>query len=72
MNIIFKKLVLVTVTVMVCSLYSNAQVIAQKVGTNPTIINSSAVFEVESTTKGFLPPWRKKTLCSTLYFKNSR
>jgi Repeat of unknown function (DUF5907) len=56
MNIIFKKLVWVTVTVMVCSLYSNAQVIAQKVGTNPTIINSSAVFEVESTTKGFLPP----------------
>jgi uncharacterized protein (TIGR02145 family) len=27
-----------------------------KVGDNPTSINSAAVFEVESTTKGFLPP----------------
>lgn len=41
---------------MVCSLYSNAQVVSQKVGVNPTNINPSAVYEVESSTKGFLPP----------------
>jgi hypothetical protein len=32
-----------------------AQVV-QKIGTNPFIINSKTVFELESTTKGFLPP----------------
>lgn len=29
---------------------------AQKIGTNPWTINASAVLELESTTKGFLPP----------------
>lgn len=33
-----------------------AQVISQKVGTNPTVINASAVLELESTTKGLLLP----------------
>lgn len=32
-----------------------------KVGNNPTTINSSAVLEVESTTKGFLPPRMSST-----------
>ena len=35
---------------------SYAQRLSQKVGTNPTIIVPSAALEVESTTKGFLPP----------------
>jgi uncharacterized protein (TIGR02145 family) len=35
---------------------SSAQQLSQKVGTNPTIINPSSALEVESTTKGFLPP----------------
>jgi hypothetical protein len=30
--------------------------ITQKIGNNPTTLNPSAVLEVESTTKGFLPP----------------
>jgi hypothetical protein len=30
--------------------------IIQKIGNNPTTLNPSAVLEVESTTKGFLPP----------------
>ncbi|KLT70876.1 hypothetical protein [Flavobacterium sp. ABG] len=30
--------------------------ITQKIGDNPTTLNPSAVFETESTTKGFLPP----------------
>jgi len=34
----------------------SAQVVAQKVGNNPSIINSSAVLDVESVNKGFLPP----------------
>jgi hypothetical protein len=33
-----------------------AQVAAQKIGTNPTIISSSAILEVESTTKGVVLP----------------
>lgn len=36
--------------------YGHAQKLQQKIGSNPTIINSSAALEVESTTKGFLPP----------------
>jgi uncharacterized protein (TIGR02145 family) len=36
--------------------YNHAQVISQKVGNNPMIILPSAALEVESTTKGFLPP----------------
>jgi len=46
-----KKLIL-TLT-LVAGLTATAQV---KVGNNPTTIDASAVFEVESTTKGFLPP----------------
>lgn len=34
---------------------SSAQVV-QKIGTNPYVINSKTVLELESTTKGFLPP----------------
>lgn len=34
----------------------SAQKVAQKVGDNPGIINSSAMLDVESTVKGFLPP----------------
>ncbi len=33
-----------------------SQQVSQKIGTNPTIIVPSAVVEIESTTKGFLPP----------------
>lgn len=33
-----------------------SQRVSQKIGTNPTIIAPSAVVEIESTTKGFLPP----------------
>lgn len=35
---------------------SQSQQLQQKIGTNPTIISSSAALEVESTTKGLLPP----------------
>lgn len=35
---------------------SMAQVISQKVGDNPTVINPSAALEIESTTKGLLLP----------------
>jgi hypothetical protein len=37
------------------SCWLSAQVV-QKIGTNPFIINSKTVLELESTTKGFLPP----------------
>lgn len=40
-------------------LFSSSHLIAQvvqKIGNNPFIINSKTVFELESTTKGFLPP----------------
>jgi uncharacterized protein (TIGR02145 family) len=46
-----KAFILLTVGLLTQGLY--AQV---KVGDNPTTINSSAVLEAESTTKGFLPP----------------
>lgn len=36
--------------------YGYSQRLSEKIGTNPTIINASAVVEIESTTKGFLPP----------------
>jgi len=36
--------------------FGQAQQLRQKVGTNPTLILPSAALEVESTTKGFLPP----------------
>lgn len=35
---------------------ANAQSVAFKVGNNPTTINTSAALDIESTTKGFLPP----------------
>ena len=41
--------------------YGYAQKLSQKVGTNPTIIHPSATFELESTTKGFLPPRMSQT-----------
>lgn len=48
-----KKKILTWFTAMLLVVVTQAQV---KVGDNPTIINGSAVLEVESTTKGFLPP----------------
>ena len=36
--------------------YVNAQQISQKVGVNATLIEPSAALEVESSSKGFLPP----------------
>lgn len=39
-----------------CTIATSAQKIAQKVGDNPGIINPSAMLDVESTTKGLLPP----------------
>jgi hypothetical protein len=42
--------------VFIFCLSSYAQVVSQKVGNNPGAINSSAVLDVESTNKGFLPP----------------
>lgn len=47
------KLLLMSVLLTVASLTANAQV---KVGNNPTTINASALVEMESTTKGMLPP----------------
>jgi hypothetical protein len=40
----------------VFSLLGNAQVVSQKVGNNPGVINASAALDVESVDKGFLPP----------------
>ena len=40
---------------------SYAQQLRKKVGSNPNLIDASAVFEVESTTKGFLPPRMTQT-----------
>jgi microcystin-dependent protein len=47
------KYLLLLLAVGALSQVANGQV---KVGNNPTTINNSAVMEVESTTKGFLPP----------------
>jgi len=41
---------------LVLALFATATFAQVKVGNNPTTINASAVLEVESTTKGFLPP----------------
>jgi Fibrobacter succinogenes major domain (Fib_succ_major) len=41
---------------LVFSFSVHSQKLLQKVGTNPTVILPSAALEVESTTKGFLPP----------------
>ena len=52
MNIkLISSLILVAST---CNGYS--QRLSEKIGNNPTIINASAVVEIESSTKGFLPP----------------
>ncbi|WP_166922817.1 hypothetical protein [Flavobacterium poyangense] len=45
----------VTAFVFLASFAIHAQT-AQKTGNNPTMLNQSAVFEIESTNKGFLPP----------------
>lgn len=52
-----KKNTLVCLSLLVClfALTTNAQT-TLKLGTSPKTINSSAALEVESTTKGFLPP----------------
>ena len=34
---------------------------AQKIGENPFTLNPSAIFEIESSTKGFLPPRMTET-----------
>ena len=44
---------LILILIVIFSQGAYAQV---KVGSNPTIIDSSAIFEIESTTLGFLPP----------------
>jgi hypothetical protein len=48
-----KSKILHLLTVLLLATSTNAQV---KVGDNPTTINSSAVLDAESTTRGFLPP----------------
>jgi uncharacterized protein (TIGR02145 family) len=50
------KNILITIIVLMITLIVKAQKISEKIGTNPMSITSSAVLEVESTTKGFLPP----------------
>ena len=49
----FAKLTLVVFYISCFDIYFFSQV---KVGENPSNINSSAVLEIESTNKGFLPP----------------
>jgi hypothetical protein len=41
---------------LVFATHAYAQVRAQKIGDNPTVINADAALEVEATDKGFLPP----------------
>jgi len=60
MQSIFKKSIIVAALLFGAASVSNAQV---KVGNNPGVINPSAVLEIESTNKGFLPP--RVTLTST-------
>lgn len=47
---------LIAVSLLIASGYCYSQRLSEKIGTNPTIIEASAVVEIESTTKGFLPP----------------
>jgi hypothetical protein len=47
------KQLFVSLSITLLATAASAQV---KIGTNPTTINSSAELEIESTTKGFLPP----------------
>lgn len=51
-----KKLIVISGFLLTVSLQSNAQVVSQKIGNNPTLINASAALEVESTNKGVLVP----------------
>jgi uncharacterized protein (TIGR02145 family) len=51
-----KNLVLFTTIALVTTLIVKAQKVSEKIGNNSTIIVPSAVLEIESTTKGFLPP----------------
>ncbi len=51
-----KKKLIVAFLVFGSTWYGFSQRVSQKIGTNPTIIVPSAVVEIESTTKGFLPP----------------
>lgn len=57
-----------TLLFMACTCYGYSQQLSDKIGTNPTIINPSAVVEMESTTKGFLPPrmnyWQRNAISS--------
>lgn len=49
----------ISIIVLLYLLFSSSHLIAQvvqKIGNNPFIINSKTVLELESTTKGFLPP----------------
>ncbi len=48
-----KKSLLLTVSAILIAGYAQSQL---KVGNNPTLLNSSAMLEVEATDKGFLPP----------------
>lgn len=50
----FKFISILIIMASICCCYS--QRLNKKVGTNPTIIAPSAVVEIESITKGFLPP----------------
>ena len=51
-----KNIFVLTLLVFGSTWYGFSQRVSQKIGTNPTIIAPSAVVEIESTTKGFLPP----------------
>ena len=56
MNKTIQQLALGSIFALACTLNMNAQVVSQKVGTNPTIITPSTAFEVESANKGVLLP----------------
>lgn len=51
-----KKKSIITALFLATIWFGQAQQLSQKVGTNPTVIQPSAALEVDSTTKGFLPP----------------
>jgi uncharacterized membrane protein len=50
-----KRYLIITAVCLLAGLASRAQVPYQKVGNNPTTINSNAALKIESTNKGFLP-----------------
>ena len=50
------KKFIATLFILVLSWFGFSQKLSMKAGTNPTLINESAALEVESNTKGFLPP----------------